>query len=68
MMADELTGRCWCDWSPSDSDRTHDDHIAVNDYPDHEPSPEWNVPEPPAGWNAPEPRPGSLWYCPDLEA
>ncbi len=67
MMADDLPGRCWCDWSPSDSGQTHDDHIEANDYPWHEPSPEWNIPEPAPGWVW-EPAPGSPWYCPDREA
>ena len=37
--------RCWCDWAPSEG-MTHDDWILANDYPDHEPAPEWNIPEP----------------------
>jgi Protein of unknown function (DUF3293) len=41
------TVRCWCDWSETDPDAgTHEEHITANDYPDHEVSPEWNVPEP----------------------
>ena len=38
---------CWCDWpQPDYPGRTHDDHIEVYEYPEHEPSVEWNVPEP----------------------
>jgi hypothetical protein len=35
---------CWCDWAASEG-MTHDEWIAANNYPDHEPAPEWNVPE-----------------------
>ncbi len=48
MMATATwTPTCWCDWpEPCCPDRSHDEHIRAYDYPDHEPSPEWNVPEP----------------------
>lgn len=36
---------CWCTWSPGDG-RAHEEHAEAYDYPDHEPSAEWNVPEP----------------------
>ena len=51
-MAAEVLATCWCTWSPGDG-RTHEEHIEAYDYPDHEPSPEWNVPEP-AGEGLPE--------------
>lgn len=43
---DQIT--CWCDWPDERSfpGRSHDEHIEVYGYPQHEPSPEWNVPEP----------------------
>lgn len=37
---------CGCGWpDPEVPGQSHDDHIAVYDYPDHEPSPEWTPPE-----------------------
>ena len=41
--------RCWCDWSESDDDRSHDDYLDAEGYPFHLPSTEWNVPEPTEG-------------------
>ena len=46
-MFDYVWQRCWCDWCAEDDPGvSHDMHIEANDYPDHEPAPEWNVPEP----------------------
>ena len=41
--------RCWCDWSESNDDRSHDDYLDAEGYPFHLPSTEWNVPEPTEG-------------------